>query len=236
MVHPLKEMPSDQFKKLSEEIVNKIEKIKDDKKHINYYVEYINAFIFYLIEINLSLTFEETKKIFDFFMYFLKNKSKNKEIIISCVQGLNNLSTKMALNKMIGFLITEIPFILNFIKAENHTSLQIINEVFDLLMTLLMKIGLKIHNNFESVVFNEVIDCLKELYDCEINNDVKKLFENGCIIISKIIESNEKKENQNNYKFIIETKGIKDIISNLINLNIKIEIPIFLLNFLEINI
>ena len=236
MVHPLKEMPSDDFKKLSEEIINKLETIKDDKKHVNYYVEYINAFIFYLIEINLPLTFEETKKIFDFFIYFLKNKSKNKEIIISCVQGLNNLSTKMALNKMIGFLITEIPFILNFIKAENHTSLQIINEVFDLLMTLLMKIGLKIHNNFESVIFNEVIDCLKELYDCEINNDVKKLFENGYIIISKIIESNEKKENQNNYKFIIETKGIKDIISNLINLNKKIEIPMFLLNFLEINI
>ena len=236
MVHALKEMPTDYFKKLSEEIIDKIEKIKDDKKHINYYVEYINAFIFYLIEINLSLTFEETKKIFDFFMCFLKNKHKNKEIIISCLQGLNNLSTKMALNKMIGILITEIPFILNFIKAENHTSLQIINEVFDLLMTLLMKIGIKIHNNFESVIFNEVIDCLKELYDCEINNDVRKLFENGYIIISKIIESNEKKENQNNYKFIIETKGIKEIISNLINLNIKIEIPLFLLNFLQINI
>ena len=55
-------------------------------------------------------------------------------------------------------------------------------------------------------------------------------------IISKIIEKNEGKEIKNNYKFLIETKGIKDIINNLINMETKIRIPIYLLNFLEINL
>ena len=235
LAHPLEDMPSNNFKKLSEEIINKTEKIKEDPKHISYYVDYINSYIYYLIELNLPLSYEEIKKIFDFLIYFLKNKSKNRIIVVACLEGLNNLSTKMSLNKMIGFLISEIPYILSFTKIENKVSIQVINEVFELLITLLIKLGIKIHNEIEAEIFSDIINYLKEFYNLEINNDIKKLLENGYIIISKIIERNEKIEIKNNYKFLIETKGIKDIICNLI-INSKIGIPIYLLHFLEINI
>jgi hypothetical protein len=235
LAHPLEDMPSNNFKKLSEEIINKTEKIKEDPKHISYYVDYINSYIYYLIELNLPLQYEEIKKIFDFLIYFLKNKSKNRIIVVACLEGLNNLSTKMSLNKMIGFLISEIPYILSFTKIENKVSIQVINEVFELLITLLIKLGIKIHNEIEAEIFSDIINYLKEFYNLEINNDIKKLLENGYIIISKIIERNEKIEIKNNYKFLIETKGIKDIICNLI-INSKIGIPIYLLHFLEINI
>ena len=238
MSHPLIEMPDDYFKKLSEEIINKSEKIKEDNKHCSYYIDYINSYIYFLIELNFPLSFDETKKIFDFIIYFLKNKPKNKTIIIACLQALNNLTTKMALNKMIGILITEIPNILKFCKYENLISIHVIDEIFELLLILLIKLGIKkIHQELEKVIFTNVLDCLKGFYDCEINNDIKNILEKGYIILTKIIESNEKQvEIKNNYKFLLETKGIREIIYNLINMNIKIEIPNYLLNLLEINI
>ena len=238
MSHALVEMPVNYFKKLSEEIINKSEKIKEDNKHCSYYIEYINTYIYFLIELNMPLSFDETKKLFDFIIYFLKNKSKNKIIILPCLQALNNLTTKMALNKMNGILISEIPNILKFCKYENLISIQVINEIFELLITLLIKLGIKkIHQELEKVIFTNILDCLKDFYDCEINNDIKSILEKGFIILTKIIESNEKQaEIKNNYIFLLETKGIKEIIYNLVNSNIKIEIPIYLLNLLEINI
>ena len=86
------------------------------------------------------------------------------------------------------------------------------------------------------MIFTNVFDCLKNFNDCEINSDMKNILEKGYIILSKIIEKNEKTEIKNNYKFLLETKGIKEIIYNLINMDAKIGIPIYLLNFLEINI
>ena len=78
LTHPLKEMPFNSFKKLSEEIINQTEIINEDKRHLQYYIEYINSYIYYLVELNLPLSFIETKKIFDFLIYFLKNTTKNK--------------------------------------------------------------------------------------------------------------------------------------------------------------
>ena len=241
MTHPLKEMPYNYFKKLSEEIINKAEIIKDDKRHIEYYIEYINSYIYYLIELNLPLSFEDTKKLFDFLIYFLKNTNKNKAIIITCIEGLNNLSTKMALNKMIGFLISEIPYLLlTFIEKENEKeidiNLKIVNEIFDLLITILTKLNIKIHSKLETQIFEDILFCIKLFCDYDINNNIKQLFEKGYTIISNIIEKKENKEIKDNYKFLLEKKGIKDIIYNLINIDIKIGIPIFLLNFLDIKI
>jgi len=241
MTHPLKEMPYNYFKKLSEEIINKAEILKDDKRHIEYYIEYINSYIYYLIELNLPLSFEDTKKLFDFLVYFLKNTNKNKTIIITCIEGLNNLSTKMALNKMIGFLISEIPYLLlTFIEKENEKeidiNLKIVNEIFDLLITILTKLNIKIHSKLETQIFEDILFCIKLFCDYDINNNIKQLFEKGYTIISNIIEKKENKEIKDNYKLLLEKKGIKDIIYNLINIDIKIGIPIFLLNFLDIKI
>ena len=47
---------------------------------------------------------------------------------------------------------------------------------------------------------------------------------------------NEKDEIKANYKSVLEEKGIKDIINNLINMDINIGIPIFLLNFLKVGL
>ena len=236
LVHPLKEMPFNSFKKLSEEILNKSKIIIDDNKHFGYYVEYINSYIYYLISLKLPLSYKEIKSLFDFLIYYIKNKSKNKAIIISCLESLNNLSERMELNKLIGFLVDEIPLLLNFIKDENSINLKIVKEIFDLLNTLLIEYNLKIQKDIKEEIFDCVLKCLKIFYDCDINNDIKQLLENGFNIISKIIESNKEREIQNNYKFLIESKGIKDIIYNLINLDNKIGIPIYLLDFLSINI
>ena len=236
LTHPLKEMPFNSFKKLSEEIINQTEIINEDKRHLQYYIEYINSYIYYLVELNLPLSFIETKKIFDFLIYFLKNTTKNKTIIVTCIESLNNLSTKMSLNKMIGFLIEEIPYLLTFIKTENNINLKIVNEIFDLLITILTKLNLKIHRTLQTQIFEDVLFCLKFLYDCDINNDIKQLFKKGYTIISKIIEINEKDEIKANYKSVLEEKGIKDIINNLINMDINIGIPIFLLNFLKVGL
>ena len=236
LVHPLKEMPFNSFKKLSEEILNKSKVIIDDNKHFGYYVEYINSYIYYLISLELPLSYKEIKSLFDFLIYYIKNKSKNKAIIISCLESLNNLSERMELNKLIGFLVDEIPLLLNFIKDENSINLKIVKEIFDLLNTLLIEYNLKIQKDIKEEIFDCVLKCLKVFYDCDINNDIKQLLENGFNIISKIIESNKEREIQNNYKFLIESKGIKDIIYNLFNLDNKIGIPIYLLDFLSINI
>ena len=236
LVHPLKEMPFNSFKKLSEEILNKSKVIIDDNKHFGYYVEYINSYIYYLISLKLPLSYKEIKSLFDFLIYYIKNKSKNKAIIISCLESLNNLSERMELNKLIGFLVDEIPLLLNFIKDENSINLKIVKEIFDLLNTLLIEYNLKIQKDIKEEIFDCVLKCLKVFYDCDINNDIKQLLENGFNIISKIIESNKEREIQNNYKFLIESKGIKDIIYNLINLDNKVGIPIYLLDFLSINI
>ena len=236
LVHPLKEMPFNSFKKLSEEILNKSKIIIDDNKHFGYYVEYINSYIYYLISLELPLSYKEIKSLFDFLIYYIKNKSKNKAIIISCLESLNNLSERMESNKLIGFLVDEIPLLLNFIKDENNINLKIVKEIFDLLNTLLIEYNLKIQKDIKEEIFDCVLKCLKIFYDCDINNDIKQLLENGFNIISKIIESNKEREIQNNYKFLIESKGIKDIIYNLINLDNKIGIPIYLLDFLSINI
>ena len=236
LVHPLKEMPFNSFKKLSEEILNKSKVIIDDNKHFGYYVEYINSYIYYLISLKLPLSYKEIKSLFDFLIYYIKNKSKNKAIIISCLESLNNSSERMELNKLIGFLVDEIPLLLNFIKDENSINLKIVKEIFDLLNTLLIEYNLKIQKDIKEEIFDCVLKCLKVFYDCDINNDIKQLLENGFNIISKIIESNKEREIQNNYKFLIESKGIKDIIYNLFNLDNKIGIPIYLLDFLSINI
>ena len=236
LVHPLKEMPYNSFKLLSEEILNKSSIIKDDIKFIGYYIDYINSYIYYLIKLDFPFSHKETKKLFDFLIYYIKNKSKSKSIILSCLQALNNLSEKLELNKIIGFLIEEIPLLLNFIKDENNFNILIAKEIFGLLNTLLIEYNLKIQKCLEEEIFTVVTSCLKVFYDYDINNEIKYLMENGYNIISKIIEKNEGKEIKNNYKFLIETKGIKDIINNLINMETKIRIPIYLLNFLEINL
>ena len=236
MTHPLKEMPNNYFKKLANEIINKTEVIKDDVKHLNFYFEYINSYINYLMELNLPLSYEETKNLFDFLIYFLKNKPKNKIILIAGLEALNNLSIQMVLNKLIGLLIGEIPYILSFIKNENSLNIKVAEEIFELLITLLIKLNIIIHKELEKEIFTDVLNCLKIFSDCYINKDIKYILENGIIIISKIIEINEENEMKNNYKFLIESKGIKDVINNIINLDITIGIPKYLLNFLEIKI
>ena len=236
MTHPLKEMPNNYFKKLANEIINKTEVIKDDVKHLNFYFEYINSYINYLMELNLSLSYEEAKNVFDFLIFFLKNKPKNKIILIAGLEALNNLSIQMVLNKLIGLLIGEIPYILSFIKNENSLNIKVAEEIFELLITLLIKLNIIIHKELEKEIFTDVLNCLKIFSDCYINKDIKYILENGIIIISKIIEINEENEMKNNYKFLIESKGIKDVINNIINLDITIGIPKYLLNFLEIKI
>ena len=236
MTHPLKEMPNNYFKKLANEIINKTEVIKDDVKHLNFYFEYINSYINYLMELNLSLSYEEAKNVFDFLIFFLKNKPKNKIILIAGLEALNNLSIQMVLNKLIGLLIGEIPYILSFIKNENSLNIKVAEEIFELLITLLIKLNIIIHKELEKEIFTDVLNCLKIFSDCIINKDIKYILENGIIIISKIIEINEENEMKNNYKFLIESKGIKDVINNIINLDITIGIPKYLLNFLEIKI
>ena len=236
MTHPLKEMPNNYFKKLANEIINETEVIKDDVKHLNFYFEYINSYINYLMELNLSLSYEEAKNVFDFLIFFLKNKPKNKIILIAGLEALNNLSIQMVLNKLVGLLIGEIPYILSFIRNENSLNLKVAEEIFELSITLLIKLNIIIHKELEKEIFTDVLNCLKIFSDCIINKDIKYILENGIIIISKIIEINEENEMKNNYKFLIESKGIKDVINNIINLDITIGIPKYLLNFLEIKI
>ena len=239
LIHPLKEMPFDGFQKLSNEIIKRMEFYLDDKKNNLFYVGYINSYISYIAEFNIFISYEETKQLFDYLILNIKNKNKyiNKDIIIECIEGLNNLSLKMILNKMFGLLVTELPNILLFIKNDNnrnHVSIKIVNEILNLLKTFLIEIGIKFHKELENEIFINVINCLKDYYDCEINNDVKYLLEQCYIIISKIIEINSTNKKGNEYIFLFEKLGMKEITYNLINS--KINLPFFILNIFNIKI
>lgn len=238
LIHPLKEMPFKFFQKLSDEIIKKEKYYIDDKKNSIFYVGYINSYISYISELNIFITYEETKKLFDFLILNIKSKNKkiNMKIIIECIEGLNNLSLKMILNKMFGLLITELPNILLFIKYDSHISIKVVNEILNLIKTLLIETGIKFHHEIENEIFIDVVNCLKNYHDCEINNDVKYLLEQCYIIISKIIEVNNENKKGNDYKFHFEKMGMRDITNNLINMNIKINIPYFIFNLLNIRI
>ena len=193
--HPIKEMPFKGLQNLSNEIIKRMEIYLDDKKNNLFYVGYINSYISYIAEFNISISYEETKNLFDYLILNIKNKNKyiNKDIVIECIEGLNNLSLKMLLNKMFGLLVLELPNILLFIKNDNnrnHVSIKIVNEILNLFKTFLIEIGIKFHKEIENEIFISIINCLKDYYDCEINNNVKYLLEQCYSIISKIIEIN----------------------------------------------
>ena len=236
LIHPLKEMPFIYFQKLSNVIVEKVENYIDKVNNV-FYVGYINSYISYISELNILISYEETKKLFDYLILNIKSKYFNTKIIVECIEGLNNLSLKMILNKMFGLLITELPNILLFIKNDNnknHISIKIINEILNLIKTLLIETGIKLHSEIEKEIFIDVINCLKNYYDCEINNDVSYLLEQCYIIISKIIEINKDNKKGEDYLFMLEKMGIREITYNLININEKINIPYFIFNYLNI--
>ena len=242
LMHPLKEMPFNCIQKLSNEIIAKMNKYLNDKKNNLFYVGYINSYISYIAELNIIISYEETKNLFEYLITNIKNKNNNTQIIIECIIGLNNLSLKMILNKMFGLLITELPNILLFISNDNynnHISIKIINEILNLLKTLIVETGIKLHNEIENKIFINVINCIKNYYDCEINNDVKNLLEQCYIIISKIIEINLNINMENkkgyDYLFVFEKMGMRDITYNLINIK-SINIPYFIFNILDIRI
>ena len=236
LIHPLKEMPFIYFQKLSNVIVEKVENYIDKVNNV-FYVGYINSYISYISELNILISYEETKKLFDYLILNIKSKYFNTKIIVECIEGLNNLSLKMILNKMFGLLITELPNILLFIKNDNnknHISIKIINEILNLIKTLLIETGIKLHSEIEKEIFIDIINCLKNYYDCEINNDVSYLLEQCYIIISKIIEINKDNKKGEDYLFMLEKMGIREITYNLININEKINIPYFIFNYLNI--
>lgn len=237
--HPIKEMPFKGFQNLSNEIIKRMEIYLDDKKNNLFYVGYINSYISYIAEFNISISYEETKNLFDYLILNIKNKNKyiNKDIVIECIEGLNNLSLKMLLNKMFGLLVLELPNILLFIKNDNnrnHVSIKIVNEILNLFKTFLIEIGIKFHKEIENEIFISIINCLKDYYDCEINNNVKYLLEQCYSIISKIIEINSSNKKGSEYIFLFEKFGMKEITNNLINS--KIKIPYSILNILNIKL
>ena len=237
--HPIKEMPFKGLQNLSNEIIKRMEIYLDDKKNNLFYVGYINSYISYIAEFNISISYEETKNLFDYLILNIKNKNKyiNKDIVIECIEGLNNLSLKMLLNKMFGLLVLELPNILLFIKNDNnrnHVSIKIVNEILNLFKTFLIEIGIKFHKEIENEIFISIINCLKDYYDCEINNNVKYLLEQCYSIISKIIEINSSNKKGSEYIFLFEKFGMKEITNNLINS--KIKIPYSILNILNIKL
>ena len=240
--HPLIEMPFNYFQKLSDEIIKRMEIYLEDKVNNVFYVGYINSYISYIAELNISISYEETQKLFDYLILNIKNKNKNinTKIIIECIVGLNNLSLKMILNKMFGLLITELPNILIFIKNDNNTkspiSIKVLNEILNLLKTLIIETGIKLHTQIENEIFNDVINCVKNYHNCEINYDVKYLLEQCYNIISKIIEINSGNKKGKDYLFLFETIGMREITYKLVNINEKIDIPIFIFNVLNIKI
>jgi hypothetical protein len=229
-------MPFEYIQKLSDIIIKKEKYYIDDKKNNIFYVGYINSYISYISEMNIPISYEETKKLFDFLIMNIKNKKINTKIIIECIEGLNNLSLKMLLNKMFGLLIIELPNILAFIKCEKYISIKIVNEILNLIKTLMTETGIKFHGEIEKEILIDVVNCLKNYYDCEINNDVKYLLEQCYLIISTIIEINIGNKKGSDYKFYCEKMGMKNITYNLINMNIKINIPYFIFNCLNIRI
>ena len=257
LIHPLKEMPYEYFHKLSQQIIRRVDQDIDDKINNIFYVGYINCYISYILEINYPISYEETKKLFDYIITNIKNKKnkKNSKILIELIEALNNLSIKMNLNKLIGLLISELSnSILLFIENinENHISIKVVNEVLNLIITLLIDNRIKFYYELENQIFIDTINCIKNYYDCEINNDIKELYEKVYTIVSRIIEINTnshiKNDNTNrrdnlnenmkcnDYIFLFDKMGMKDITYNLINMNSQIKIPHFLLNNLNIKI
>ena len=241
LMHPLKEMPFDYIQKLSNEIIVNMSKFLNDKNNNLFYVGYINSYISYIVEFNIAIKYEETKNLFEYLISNIKNKNNNTQIIIECIIGLNNLSLKMILNNMYGILITELPNILQFITDDNnnnHISIKIINEIINLLKTLVIETGIKLHHEIENKIFVNVINCIKNYYDCEINNDIKKLLEQCYMIIAKIIEININANSEINnkkgydYIFLFDKMGMRDITYNLISIK-SINIPYFILNILN---
>ena len=136
---------------------------------------------------------------------------------------------------MFGLLITGLPNILIFIKNDNNNkspiNIKVLNEILNLLKTLIIEIRIKLHTQIENEIFNDVINCVKNYHNCEINNDVKYLLEQCYIIISKIIEINSGNKKGKDYLFLFE-----EITYKLVNINEKIDIPIFIFNVLNIKI
>ena len=235
LTHPLKDMLGIQFEKLSTEIIEKLNEYINDKNNNIFYVGYINCYISYILDMNIPLSFDQIKKLFDYLMTNIKNENNKKitKIMVECFEGLNNLSIKMSLNKMIGFLITELPNnILPLIKDDKHVSIKVINEILNLIITLLIDNKTKFYGVLETQVFTDVINCVKSYYDCKINNDVKDLYEKGYFIISRIIEVNIGDKKGNDYIFLFDKMGMKEITSNLA-INPQVSIPYFILNILN---
>jgi hypothetical protein len=235
LTHPLKDMLGILFDKLSSEIIEKLNEYINDKNNNIFYVGYINCYISYILEMNIPLTFEQIKKLFDYLMTNIKHEynKKNTKIMVECLEGLNNLSIKMSLNKMIGILITELPNnILPLIKDDKHVSIKAINEILNLIITLLIDNKTKFYGVLETQIFTDVINCVKSYYDCKINNDVKDLYEKGYFIISRIIELNIGDKKGNDYIFLFDKMGMKEITSNLA-MNSQVRIPYFIFNILN---
>jgi len=235
LTRPLKEMLAIDFEKLSNEIIEKLNEYINDKNNNIFYVGYINCYISYILDMNIPLSFDQIKKLFDYLMTNIKHEynKKNTKIMVECLEGLNNLSIKMSLNKMIGILITEIPNnILPLIRNDAHVSIKVVNEVLDLIITLLIDNKTKFYGVLEAQIFSDVINCVKSYYDCKINNDVKDLYEKAYFIISRIFEINIGNKKGNDYTFLFDKMGMKDITSNLA-MNSQIYIPYFILNILN---
>ena len=235
LTRPLKEMLAIDFEKLSNEIIEKLNEYINDKNNNIFYVGYINSYISYILDMNIPLSFDQIKKLFDYLMTNIKHEynKKNTKIMVECLEGLNNLSIKMSLNKMIGILITEMPNnILPLIRNDAHVSIKVVNEVLDLIITLLIDNKTKFYGVLEAQIFSDVINCVKSYYDCKINNDVKDLYEKAYFIISRIIEINIGNKKGNDYTFLFDKMGMKEITSNL-SMNSQIYIPYFILNILN---
>ena len=165
--HSLKEIPFNYFQKLSNEIIQKKYIYLDDKINNIFYVGYINSYISYISELNIIISYDETKNLFDYLISninYMKNQNYTKtKIIIECIEGLNILSLKMILNKMFDLLDLELPNILLFIENDftkkNHKSIEIINEILNLLKSLLIEKGITFQNDIENKIFINIRNC-----------------------------------------------------------------------------
>ena len=245
LTHPFKEMSYDYFKKLVDFILN------SQKNNNIYFIGYINCFISYVNILNYSLNYVDTKKIFDFLISKIKQIKKvysNKNLIIECIEGINNIALKMLLNKMIGLLIVELPEFLKFIndKKENDLCLEkgIILEILNLFQNLL-DCGIKFHKELSETIIKDVINCIKMFYGYELKNDVIKIIERCYKIIARITEKNIISSNKDfvwnaknfeNYQYFLEKEGLRDLtIAIYNNEKTNINIPEFVFVCLKIN-
>lgn len=245
LIHPCKEMPYDYFKKLTDAILS------SKRNNTIYFIGYINCFISYVNILNYSLNYEETKKIFDFFISKLKKINRiysNKNLIIECIEGINNIALKMLLNKMIGLLIVELPELLKFINDESENDLclekGIILEILNLLQNLLDG-GIKFHKELSEIIIKAAINYIKMFYGYEFNNDIIKIIEDCYKIITKIIQNKIKDDNidfngydknYKNYEYFLEKEGLRDLTINIYNKEkTNIIIPEFIYKCLKIN-